>query len=310
MVKIPSGLEGRHLTRVGDWSPDELRQALDLADRLKVAQHNWESHRLLLDRTLVMIFDKPSMRTRVSFGAGMVQLGGLTVQLDRDEIMLGERETIRDAAAVLSRYADAIMIRISAQAAVDELAAYASVPVINGLTDDEHPCQALADVMTIRERFGGLEGLRVAFVGDGNNVCASLLVACTLLGASFVAATPPGYEPPEAALAAAAKGSGSAELTNDPRDAARGADVLYTDVWTSMGHEAERSKRLRDFEGYGIRDELVALAADRAIVMHDLPAHYGEEITEEILHGPRSAVWDQAENRLHAQKAVLALVIR
>src|SRR5579884_3181134 len=220
MVKIPSGLEGRHLTRVGDWSPEELRQALDLADRLKVAQHNWESHRLLLDRTLVMIFDKPSMRTRVSFGAGMVQLGGLTVQLDRDEIMLGERETIRDAAAVLSRYADAIMIRTSSQAAVDELADFATVPVINGLTDNEHPCQAFADVMTMRERFGSLDGRRVAYFGDGNNVCTSLMRATTMLGASFVAAIPDGYEPPQHAVTAA-----GAEIVRDPEEAARGADV-------------------------------------------------------------------------------------
>jgi ornithine carbamoyltransferase len=309
MVKIPSGMEGRHLTRIGDWSADEIRRALDLADELKVAQHNWQSHRLLLDRTLVMIFDKPSMRTRVSFGAGMVQLGGLTVQLDRDEIALGERETVRDAAAVLSRYADAIMIRTSPQAVVDELADFASIPVINGLTDDEHPCQALADAMTIRERFGSLNGVRVAYLGDGNNVCSSLMGACTLLDASFVAATPSGYEPSSAAVEAA-RTAGDVTLTSDPREAATGANVLYTDVWTSMGHESEREQRLRDFDGYGIRDELVELAADDAIVMHDLPAHYGEEITEEILHGPRSAVWDQAENRLHAQKAVLALVMR
>jgi ornithine carbamoyltransferase len=256
-----------------------------------------------------MIFDKPSMRTRVSFGAGMVQLGGLTVQLDRDEIALGERETIRDAAAVLSRYADAIMIRTSSQAAVDELADYATVPVINGLTDDEHPCQALADVMTIRERFGELAGRRVAYFGDGNNVCTSLMLATTMLGASFAAATPDGYAPPEAAVELA-RSNGEVTITGDPREAAAGADVLYTDVWTSMGHEAEREQRLRDFDGYGIRDELVQLASPHAIVMHDLPAHYGEEITEELLHGPRSAVWDQAENRLHAQKAVLALVIR
>jgi ornithine carbamoyltransferase len=308
-MKVPSGLEGRHLTRISDWKADELRVALDLADKLKVAQHNWESHRLLLDRTLVMIFDKPSMRTRVSFGAGMVQLGGLTVQLDRDEIALGERETIRDAAAVLSRYADAIMIRTSSQAAVDELADYATVPVINGLTDDEHPCQALADVMTIRERFGELAGRRVAYFGDGNNVCTSLMLATTMLGASFAAATPDGYAPPEAAVELA-RSNGEVTITGDPREAAAGADVLYTDVWTSMGHEAEREQRLRDFDGYGIRDELVQLASPHAIVMHDLPAHYGEEITEELLHGPRSAVWDQAENRLHAQKAVLALVIR
>jgi ornithine carbamoyltransferase len=305
VYEVPETLKGRHLTRIADWSAGEVALVLDLADELKRAQHIRESHRLLLDRTLVMIFDKPSMRTRVSFGAGIVQLGGLTVQLDRDEIMLGERETVRDAAAVLSRYADGIMIRTSSQATVDELSDYATVPVINGLTDEEHPCQALADVLTIRERFGSLDGVRVAYVGDGNNVCTSLMLAASKLGASFVAATPPGYEPPATAV-----DSAGAEVTNDPRAAAEGAAVLYTDVWTSMGHEAERAQRLRDFDGYGIRDELVSLAGPDAIVMHDLPAHYGEEITEEILHGPQSAVWDQAENRLHAQKAVMALVMR
>jgi ornithine carbamoyltransferase len=305
VIPVPESLKGRHLTRIAAWDADEVRLVLDLADRLKQAQHARDSHRLLLDRTLVMIFDKPSMRTRVSFGAGIVQLGGLTVQLDRDEIMLGERETVRDAAAVLSRYADGIMIRTSSQAVVDELADYATVPVINGLTDEEHPCQALADVLTIRERFGTLKGVRVAYIGDGNNVCTSLILAAAMLGGAVVVATPPGYEPAQGAIELS-----GAELTHDPREAAREADVLYTDVWTSMGHEAERERRLRDFDGYGIRDELVELASSRSIVMHDLPAHYGEEITEEILHGPRSAVWDQAENRLHAQKAVMALVMR
>src|SRR3954451_440228 len=307
-IRVPAGLEGRHFTRIADWSAAELAQVLDLADVLKEAQHNWESHRLLLDRTLVMIFDKPSMRTRVSFGAGMVQLGGLTVQLDRDEIALGERETVRDAAAVLSRYADGIMIRTSSQAVVDELAHHASIPVINGLTDDEHPCQALADVLTISERFGSLEGRRIAYLGDGNNVCSSLMIASAMLGASFVAATPEGYEPDGRAVETA-RGYGTVELTTEPHAAAEGADVLYTDVWTSMGHEAERERRLRDFDGYGIREDIVARAKPGAIVMHDLPAHYGEEITEEILHGAQSAAWDQAENRLHAQKAVLALVM-
>src|SRR3954471_2612077 len=307
-IRVPAGLEGRHFTRVAEWTPDELRLAIDLAVQLKVAQHNWQRHRLLPDPTPGMILDKPSMRTRVSFGAGMVQLGGLTVQLDRDEIALGERETVRDAAAVLSRYADGIMIRFSSQELVDELAAHADIPVINGLTDDEHPCQALADVMTIAERFGSLKGRRVAYLGDGNNVCSSLMIAAAMLGSSFVASTPAGYEPDERAVETA-RGFGAVELTTDPHVAAEGADVLYTDVWTSMGHEAERERRLRDFESYGIRDDVVARANPDAIVMHDLPAHYGEEITEEILHGPRSAAWDQAENRLHAQKAVLALVM-
>ncbi|MET1010226.1 MAG: ornithine carbamoyltransferase, partial [Gaiellaceae bacterium] len=212
------------------------------------------------------------------------------------------------------RYLDAIMIRTFAQADVDELAEHADIPVINGLTDEFHPCQALADVLTIRERLGGFEGVRVAYLGDGNNVCHSLIVACAKLGADVVVATPPGYEPDGEVLAwarAAAEADGTAvELTNDPRAAAAGADVLYTDVWTSMGQEEEREQRLADLAGFGIDADLVALASERAIVLHCLPAHYGEEIAEDVLYGERSAVWDQAENRLHAQKALMALVIK
>jgi ornithine carbamoyltransferase len=211
---------------------------------------------------------------------------------------------------VLSRYLDAIMIRTFAQSDVEELAEHASIPVINGLTDTAHPCQALADVLTIRERLGSLEGLRVAYLGDGNNVCASLMVACAKLGADFVAITPPGYKPEERVVGLARSAGGNVDLTDDPREGVRGADVLYTDVWTSMGQEAEREQRLRDLAGYRIDGELLHLASDRAIVLHCLPAHYGEEITEDVLYGPQSAVWDQAENRLHAQKALLALVVR
>jgi ornithine carbamoyltransferase len=206
------------------------------------------------------------------------------------------------------------MIRTFEQADVNQLAEHAEVPVINGLTDEFHPCQALADVMTIRERLGGFEGVRVAYLGDGNNVCHSLMVACAKLGMDFVAATPAGYAPSDEVVGwarEAAETEGTAiELTDDPREAATGADVLYTDVWTSMGQDDEREQRLGDLEGYGIDDDLVELASERAIVLHCLPAHYGEEITEEILYGERSAVWDQAENRLHAQKALMALVIR
>jgi ornithine carbamoyltransferase len=205
------------------------------------------------------------------------------------------------------------MIRTFAQADVDELARTATIPVINGLTDASHPCQALADVMTIRERLGRLEGVRLTYLGDGNNVCASLMVAAAKLGLHFVAAVPPGYEPSELALdaarTAAEETGGSAVVVNDPREAVEGAEVLYTDVWTSMGQEEERGRRLRDLRGYGITDELLELAEDDAIVLHCLPAHYGEEITEEILYGPHSAVWDEAENRLHAQKALMALVV-
>jgi ornithine carbamoyltransferase len=206
------------------------------------------------------------------------------------------------------------MIRTFAQEDVAELARHASIPVINGLTDSAHPCQALADVMTIRERLGRLDGVTVAYLGDGNNVCASLMVAAAKLGLNFRAATPKGYEPSaeaiEIAREAATKTGATIELLADPREAAAGADVLYTDVWTSMGQEEERERRLRDLAGFGIDDELVGLANEDAIVLHCLPAHYGEEITEEVLYGPQSAVWDQAENRLHAQKALMALVIR
>ena len=226
-----------------------------------------------------------------------------------DDLQLGRGETIKDTAVVLSRYLDAIMIRTYSQDDVEELAQYASIPVINGLTDSSHPCQALADVMTIRERLGRLEGVRVAYLGDGNNVCASLMVACAKLGASFVAATPEGYEPAEEVVRIAREAGGEVELTRDPREAAAGADVLYTDVWTSMGQDEERERRLRDLAGFGIDEALVRLANDDAIVLHCLPAHYGEEITEDVLYGPQSAVWDEAENRLHAQKALLALVI-
>jgi ornithine carbamoyltransferase len=311
---ISAQLKGRDFLRVNDWDADELTSVLDLADRLKARQREHVEHRHLEGRTLGMIFQKPSTRTRVSFEVGMFQLGGAALYLAAGDLQLGRGETIKDTGVVLSRYLDGIMIRTFAQADVDELAASADIPVINGLTDKFHPCQALADVMTIRERLGGFDGVRVVYLGDGNNVCHSLMVACSKLGMDFVAATPDGYEPSEEVVGwarAAANVSGSAvELTHDPRAAADGADVLYTDVWTSMGQDDEREQRLADLAGFGIDDELVSLASERAIVLHCLPAHYGEEITEDVLYGARSAVWDQAENRLHAQKALMALVIR
>ena len=309
MAVVSESLKGRHFTRVADWSREELLTALDLADDLKERQQRREEHHLLRGRTLAMIFQKPSTRTRVSFEVGMAQLGGHALYLAASDLQLGRGETLRDTATVLSRYVDGIMIRTFAQDDVEELAHHASVPVINGLTDSAHPCQALADVMTIRERLGRLEGVRVAYLGDGNNVCASLMVACAKLGADFVAATPEGYEPDEGAVETAREAGGSVELMHSPRKAARDADVLYTDVWTSMGQEDERARRLRDLAGFGIDADLVQLAGDDAIVLHCLPAHYGEEITEEVLYGPHSAVWDEAENRLHTQKALLALVI-
>jgi len=309
MSAIAESLKGRSFTRVADWSRDELESVLDLADELKQRQARREEHHLLPGRTLAMIFQKPSTRTRVSFEVGMTQLGGHALYLAAGDLQLGRGETLKDTATVLSRYVDAIMIRTFDQADVEELARHASIPVINGLTDISHPCQALADVMTIRERLGRLEGVRVAYLGDGNNVCASLMVACAKLGAHFVAATPEGYEPFPEVVELANEAGGDVQVTHDPREAATGADVLYTDVWTSMGQDEERERRLRDLAGFGIDAELVRLANDDAIVLHCLPAHYGEEITEDVLYGPQSAVWDEAENRLHAQKALLVRVI-
>jgi ornithine carbamoyltransferase len=308
VLEIPETLKGRSFTRVADFSAEELRLVLDLAARMKAAPR--ADQRVLPGRALGMIFQKPSTRTRVSFEVGIAQLGGHGLYLRSDDLQLGRGETIRDTATVLSRYLDGIVIRTFAQADVDELAEHAEIPVINGLTDETHPCQALADMLTIRERLGRLEGARVVYLGDGNNVCSSLMVAAARLGSSFAAATPEGYEPDERAITVARESGGSVELTHDPVEAVRGADVLYTDVWTSMGQEEERERRLRDLAGFGISEELLAQAGDGAIVLHCLPAHYGEEITEAILYGPQSAVWDQAENRLHSQKALLALLLR
>jgi len=310
VVALGDRLKGRSFTKVADWSRDELLELLDLADELKRLQAAREEHHLLPGRALGMIFQKPSTRTRVSFEVGIYQLGGTGLYLSGGDLQLGRGETIKDTAVVLSRYLDGIMIRTFAQSDVEELAANASIPVINGLTDSAHPCQALADVMTIRERFGRLEGLKVVYLGDGNNVCASLMIASATLGLDFVAATPAGYRPDEEAVRIAREAGGSVELTDDARAAAEGADVLYTDVWTSMGQDAEREQRLRYLTGFGIDAELLSRAREDAVVLHCLPAHYGEEITEDVLYGPRSAVWDEAENRLHAQKALLALVMR
>jgi ornithine carbamoyltransferase len=307
VIDVPETLKGRDFRRVADFSGAELELVLELAERMKAAPR--EEQLVLPGRSLGMIFEKPSTRTRVSFEVGIAHLGGYALYLRADDLQLGRGETIRDTATVLSRYLDGILIRTFAQSDVEELAEHARIPVINGLTDETHPCQALADMLTIRERLGRLEGVRVVYLGDGNNVCSSLMVAAARLGSSFVAATPPGYEPDERAVATA-RAAAEVEIVNDPAAAVRGADVLYTDVWTSMGQEDERERRLRDLAGFGITPALLAQAGNGAIVLHCLPAHYGEEITEDVLYGPRSAVWDQAENRLHAQKALMALLIR
>jgi ornithine carbamoyltransferase len=316
MPEVTDALRGRNFTRINDWSHDELLVCLDLADELKAMQRRREEHRLLPGRTLAMIFNRPSLRTRVSFEVAMAHLGGTAIDLRRDDALLGEREPLRDSALVLSRYVDGIVIRSPSQDDVDAFAREASVPVINGLTDVTHPCQALTDLMTIRERLGRLSGVRLAYLGDGNNVCRSLMRAAAKFGLRFIAACPPGREPaPEAVRntrQVAIQQGGAVELINDPREAATGAQVIYTDVWTSMGQESERELRRTELAalGFTVDAEMLSLADPNAVVMHCLPAHAGEEITEDVLYGPRSVAWEQAENRLHAQKALLALVLR
>jgi ornithine carbamoyltransferase len=314
MPGIPDLLKGRSYTRVGDWTPDELAVALDLADELKLERVRRKELRVLPGRTVALIFRKPSTRTRISSEVGIAELGGMALYVPAADLQLSRGESTRDTALVLSRFVSAILIRTFEQSEVEEFAEHATVPVINGLTDASHPLQALADAMTIREHFGRLAGVRIAYLGDGNNVCHSLMRIAARFGAHVVAACPDGYEPqPEAvadAKADAEASGGSIGIVRDPREAAEGAHVLYTDVWVSMGQDAEREARLRAFEGYQLNAALLALADPDAVAMHDLPAHVEEEITADVLYGPRSLVWEQAENRLHTQKAVMALVIR
>jgi ornithine carbamoyltransferase len=303
------GLKGRDFLRVAEWSSEELLAVLDLADRLKDERKRYVDVPLLPGRSIGLFLEKPSLRTRVSFELAVEQLGAHAVHLTGPEIGLGEREAARDVAYVLSRYLDAIMIRTFSQELIEEVAEHAYIPVVNGLTDTTHPCQALADAMTIRERLGGFDGVRVAWLGDGNNVCASLMLMCAKLGMGFVAATPPGYEPAPEVLEEARRAGGSPEVLEDPQEAVADADVLCTDVWTSMGQEDEREQRRRDLAAHRIDADLLAAAAPEAIVLHCLPAHIGEEITEDVLYGPRCAAWDEAENRLHSEKALLALIV-
>jgi ornithine carbamoyltransferase len=314
MAGIPDSLKGRSYTRVSDWTRDELALALDLADELKQERLRRKELRVLPGRTIGMIFHKPSTRTRVGFEVGIAELGGMALYLPAADLQLARGESYRDTALVLSRFVSALLIRTFDQAEVDSFAEYASIPIINGLTDLAHPLQALADAMTIRERLGGLEGVRITYLGDGNNVCNSLMRLAARFGMHFTAACPAGYEPSATVVAAAqadaAASGGSVRLTTDPLEGSDAADVLYTDVWTSMGQEEQRAQRLLDLERFSLDGELLSVASREAVAMHCLPAHVGEEISEDVLYGPRSLVWDQAENRLHTQKAVLALVIR
>ncbi|MEX0850399.1 MAG: ornithine carbamoyltransferase [Gaiellaceae bacterium] len=314
MAGVPQELKGRSFTRVASWSRHELETLLDLADELKAERARRPELRLLPGRTIGLIFHKPSTRTRVAFEVGIAELGGMALFLPAAELQLARGESYRDTALVLSRYLSALMIRTFEQEEVEEFAEHASIPVINGLTDETHPLQALADAMTLRERFGTLEGIRLAYVGDGNNVCHSLMRMAGRFGMEFAAATPPGYEPDQAFVVAADEDAratgGSVRVMTDPREAVAGAHAVYTDVWMSMGREEDRQRRLEDLDPYRVDAELLSLTDAEGVVMHCLPAHVGEEITAEVLYGPRCLAWEQAENRLHTQKALMALVIR
>ncbi len=290
------------------YSAEDFWELLETALQLKREHRAGISHTMLSGKTLAMIFQKPSLRTRVSFEVGMTQLGGHAIYLGPDDIKLGQRETTEDIAKVLSRYCDAIMARVFGHEIIEELARYAEVPVINGLSDLLHPCQILGDLLTVYEKKRRLEGLKLAWIGDGNNVCNSWLEAGPKLGMAIAIACPPGHEP-NAKILEEARRLGTIEITHDPHVAAKGADILYTDVWTSMGQEREAEERRQKFKNFQINQELLKLAKPDALVMHCLPAHYGEEITHDVAHGPQSAIFDEAENRLHAQKAVLALLI-
>jgi len=294
-----------HFLSATDLSPERVLHLFRVAAALK---QGWKAGRRgtpLAGRTVALIFEKPSLRTRVTFEVGIVQLGGRAVYLAGGEIGLGTRESVPDAARNLSLWVDGIAARVYSHETVEGLARHASVPVINALSDAEHPCQALADFFTLWERGIDLAGMRLCWVGDGNNVCHSLILLGALLGTSTVVATPPGYEPAPRVQAMVRKLGGRLTVGHDAREAARGADVIYTDVWTSMGQEAERERRLQVFAGYQVNEALLALARPTVLVMHCLPAHRGEEITDGVLDGPHSIALDQAENRLHAQKAVI-----
>jgi ornithine carbamoyltransferase len=314
MAGVPTTLKGRNFTRVADWTQEELETLLDLADELKAERARRPELRVLPGRTIGLIFHKPSTRTRVAFEVGIAELGGMALFLPAAELQLARGESYRDTALVLSRFLSALMIRTFDQAEVDEFAEHASIPVINGLTDQAHPLQALADAMTLRERFGALAGLRLAYVGDGNNVCHSLMRIASRFGMHFAAATPLGYEPDAdivgAATGDAAATGGSVRVTDDAHAAVRGAQAVYTDVWTSMGHDAQSEQRVRDLEPFRVDEVLLAAADPEAVALHCLPAHVGQEITADVLYGPRCLAWEQAENRLHTQKALMALVVR
>ena len=299
----------KDVVSLADLTTEEIYEILETARNLKLEYRAGVKHDMLAGKTLALIFQKPSLRTRVSFETGMTQLGGHAIYLGPEDIKLGKRETTEDIAIVLSRYVDGIMARVFEHKIVVDLAKYATVPVINGLSDLLHPCQILGDLLTIWEKKRSLRGLTLAFIGDGNNVAHSLINGCTKVGMNFRIACPEGYEPNEEIVAAAQKAGGNIEILHDPKEAAQGADVLYTDVWASMGEESKAEEKKHAFTGFTLDETLLKLADPEALVMHCLPAHYGEEITYGVSRSENSAIFDQAENRMHAQKAVLALLM-
>lgn len=300
----------KHLLKMLDLSKEEIIEILNLADQLKYENKNGIEHHLLKGKTLGMIFQKASTRTRVSFETGMYQLGGNPLFLSSNDLQIGRGEPVQDTARVLSRYIDGIMIRTFEQKEVEDLAKFGSIPVINGLTDFCHPCQVLADLMTIREFKGRLEGLKMGYIGDGNNMANSLIVGCLKVGMSVSIACPADYQPDKQVLDFAKEYGDKFFMTDKPIEAAKDCDVLFTDVWTSMGEEAETEKRKIAFEGYQINDEIMAVAKPDALVQHCLPAHREEEITEKVFEAHADEIFEEAENRLHAQKAVMVLCMK
>lgn len=308
-----SGVKKKDLLTLEEFSPEEVETILAEAAEFKRMQAHGEPHRFLEGKTIALLFDKPSMRTRISFETGMYQLGGQAVYLGKEEVQTGLREDISDIGHVLSRCVDAIVMRTFKQETVEELAKSASAPVVNALTDEHHPCQALADLMTIIEQKGDPRGLKLAYIGDGNNVCHSLIIGCSKIGMNIAIATPKGYEPKSKivniGLENMKKFCAKIELSNNPQEVVKNADVVYTDVWVSMGQEEEKNQRLKLFRGFKVDQKLMALATKEAIFMHCLPAHRGMEVDGPVIESKQSVVFDQAENRLHSTKALLYLIL-
>jgi ornithine carbamoyltransferase len=313
LEELASQLKGRDFLGLVDYSPEEIRYLLDLAIELKRKQKAGEPHQLLKGKSLGMIFEKSSTRTRVSFEVGMYQLGGQALFLSRNDIQMGRGETINDTAQTMSRYLDGIILRTFGHRNVVELARGATVPVINALSDQSHPCQALADYQTVLEYKGRLEGLKIAYIGDGNNMLHSLMMGAAKLGLQFASASPEGYDPSESSVTSSkevANETGARiDILRDPREAIEGADIVYTDVWASMGFEEEQKEREKAFKNYQVNEKLVGYAKNDYLFMHCLPAHRGEEVSEGVIDGKHSVIFDEAENRLHAQKAIMAAIM-